>query len=344
MAPPFYISLADRITSRLSKWYMLAKPAIYENVVRNLPPVQLCARSWTRRAIVKNSLYPAKIYLETINQCNAQCVFCPIKTEMKRKRGLMPMELFKKLVDEISLNQRRVRQIFLHMHGEPFLDPHIVERVAYVKRKKLENLILVTNGSKLDEDTAKALVSYGLDAIVFSMEGVDKEGFEKTRPPLNFDAVRDNILNLIKIRLENGKRKPYVVMRYVKTPENKFMIDEYFKYWQKKVSAFSVFNVHSWNNQITRHGEAEKSNLFPCYMIFDSMIILNDGKVAACCLDLNASKPMGDVGERSIGDVWRGKAFAVLRRKHLENEPIAMCDKCDLRNNATNKPFLWKTY
>jgi MoaA/NifB/PqqE/SkfB family radical SAM enzyme len=42
------------------------------------------------------------IIIEPTNHCNLKCAFCPVNRGMKRQKGIMSLENFKAIVDEVK--------------------------------------------------------------------------------------------------------------------------------------------------------------------------------------------------------------------------------------------------
>lgn len=343
-----YIAIYDYISSHLLKWYMFKRDFFYGYKVRRIVSYLPGIKKLNERFIKKSFVFPSKINLETINVCNANCSFCPLRKQMTREKGLMDFDFFKKIVDEIANYKNRIKEIYLNLDGEPLLDPFIVKRIEYIKSKGLKKIILVTNGFLLNENLAKSLIKAGLDFIIFSFEAPPKDQYEKNRPPLKFEVVRDNILRLTELRKEYKSLTPYVILRYVITKENKKYLKDYFKFWAGKVSGFSLMKSHSWNNSVNCSDlvfDCNK-NHFPCYEIFTTMTIYWDGVIVPCCMYFNKDKIMGNLSENSIKEIWQNSLFERLREEHLNNneQNIPYCNMCRTRNTFTNKPIWWKMY
>jgi len=95
---------------------------------------------------------PRIIFIEPTNYCNYKCTICPI-TSMKRKKGFMNLDLFKKIVDEAS--NIGIKRINLQMYGEPLLHPKLLEMIRYAKSKKSFEVWFDTNVYLLDEKKNK---------------------------------------------------------------------------------------------------------------------------------------------------------------------------------------------
>ena len=103
-----------------------------------------------------------QLQIENINVCNAKCVFCPYP-EQKRKHCVMPLTLFKKIIDDAATTPLFERLTITGL-GEPTLDPGLIEKIQYA-RKTLHpktEIDCYTNGSKLTEEYVNNLEKAGL--------------------------------------------------------------------------------------------------------------------------------------------------------------------------------------
>ncbi|MEJ2745807.1 MAG: radical SAM protein, partial [bacterium] len=138
----------------------------------------------------RNGPFPLVVAAENSNICNAGCVMCPYPA-MRRRKGFMEMALFRKIVDECAKHPGV--ELRLSGFGEPLLDKKLVERIAYAKRKGIEKVQLTTNASLLDKEMSLAIVNSGLDEIMFSVDGYNKESYERIRTGLSFYEVYENL-------------------------------------------------------------------------------------------------------------------------------------------------------
>ena len=75
---------------------------------------------------------------------------------------------------------------------------------------------MISNGSLITEEVARGMIEAGLDAINISVDAAGKEVFESTRIGLNYDKVIANIERLVRIRAELGKRRPKLILSFVR--------------------------------------------------------------------------------------------------------------------------------
>ena len=161
----------------------------------------------------RSPVLPEIVQIESTNICNAKCVFCP-RDEMHRRQGVMSFELFRKIVDEcVELGITHVR---VHNYGEPFMDRRLTEKVRYAKQKGIKEVGMISNGSLITEDVARGMIEAGLDAINISVDASGREVFESTRLGLNYDKVIANIERLVRIRAELGRRRPKLILSFVR--------------------------------------------------------------------------------------------------------------------------------
>jgi hypothetical protein len=73
---------------------------------------------------------PRGLHVEGTNICNAECVFCAYP-QMERKKTVMPMEDFRRIVLEyLAMGGRHVS--LTPIVGDPFVDKHVFERLDFL--------------------------------------------------------------------------------------------------------------------------------------------------------------------------------------------------------------------
>ena len=95
---------------------------------------------------------PLILQVETINICNAACVFCGY-TSMSRKKGVMSMATFTKAIKEYAQMGGGALSL-TPIVGDALLDPHLLERFKVLDGYPTVNQItLTTNGICMDQYT-----------------------------------------------------------------------------------------------------------------------------------------------------------------------------------------------
>jgi MoaA/NifB/PqqE/SkfB family radical SAM enzyme len=265
---------------------------------------------------------PEIVQIESTNICNAKCVFCP-RDEMHRKQGVMSFELFTKIVDEcVELGITHVR---VHNYGEPFIDRRLVEKVAYAKRKGIQEVGMISNGSLITEAVARGMIEAGLDAINISVDASGREVFESTRVGLNYDKVIANIERLVRIRAELGRRRPKLILSFVRQ-NNSADEQAFIEHWKRIADKIHVTDLHNWAGTLNRESDVN----YPCYRPWLTFTVLWDGRVSLCCADFDGRHVLGDLNTSSIREIWNAEPYVNARRLHLESGGPDICRSCDL--------------
>jgi len=281
------------------------------------------------------TLFPKFFLLETVNFCNANCIMCGIDFKKKTKQTISDA-LFKKVINEISDYKDHVEKVMLYLDGEPLLDKCLVERIQYTKKKGIKIVNIASNASKLDQETSKNLISAGLDEIYITIDSTKKEVYEKIRRGLNFDTVKENVLNFINIRNQlNSKLKIRIQM--IKQPLNFEEAEIFQNYWFEILGLNDqvvIQKSHNWASkvEVMKYGDESDVNKIPCIALWGTFVMHVDGEVPLCCMDSKTNIKIGDINKNSIKDIWKGRKINAIRKKHLENEraDIPLCNGCTL--------------
>jgi MoaA/NifB/PqqE/SkfB family radical SAM enzyme len=266
--------------------------------------------------------WPEIVQIESTNLCNAKCVFCP-RDEMLRPQGIMDLALFQKVADECAA--LGIGHIRMHNYGEAFMDRQLVEKVRYAKRLGIPEVGLISNGSLITEAAARGMVDAGLDAINISVDAAGKDVFERSRLGLNYDKVIANVERLIRIRDEAGKRRPKLILSFVRQ-DNSTEEQAFIAHWRTKADKIHITDLHNWAGTLNHDSDVN----FPCYRPWLTFTVLWDGRVSLCCADFDGQEILGDLRTSTIREVWNSGPYLRARRAHLDHGGPAVCQSCDL--------------
>lgn len=282
---------------------------------------------------------PFRVLIENTNICDADCVFCPHRT-MKRPGGVMELGLSEKIMDECK--RLGIEYVTIYGFGEPFMDKHFLKRVEYAKAKGLKRVTTNTNAAYMTKEKNTAMVDAGLDEIYISFDAFSSGVYQKIRPGLDFNKVKENIQDLIAQRNAKGKKKPSIILSFVENDLNKKEAAEYIKYWKGKVDGVSVSAAHNWTGDVSDYGRPGAGiSRDPCRMIWADMFILYNGDVALCCNDYEGRVIIGNVARSSIEEIWTNARITEIRKYHLGREfgKVAICANCS--SNYHHKLNWW---
>lgn len=265
---------------------------------------------------------PEIVQIESTNICNAKCVFCP-RDEMHRRQGVMNFDLFRKITDECAA--LGITHLRVHNYGEPFLDRHLTEKVRYAKQKGIPEVGMISNGSLITDKIARGMIEAGLDAINISVDAGGRDVFDSTRLGLNYDKVIANVERLVRIRGELGKRRPKLILSFVRQ-NNSADEQAFIEHWRQIADKIHITELHNWAGTLNHESDVN----YPCYRPWLTFTVLWDGRVSLCCADFDGRTILGDLRTSSIQEIWNNEAYRRIRREHLESGGPDICRACDL--------------
>ncbi len=113
----------------------------------------------------KRDIFTA-IDFEINSHCNLKCSYCPTSDNGGRGKNYMPIELFCKIINDLSLIKYQGR-VSPHFFGEPLLDDRLPEMISYA-RSKLPNaeIVIHTNGVLLNKELYDKLINSGVSGFL----------------------------------------------------------------------------------------------------------------------------------------------------------------------------------
>lgn len=117
--------------------------------------------------------------IEITGKCNMRCEHCRAWDEARVHMGL---DLFKKCVDFATSEAYDGFRVTIS-GGEPFLHPELVNMLKYLKEKRIEDIIITTNGSLVTKDKLEQIKKIGFKNIVIqvSVDSYVPEDHDKFR-------------------------------------------------------------------------------------------------------------------------------------------------------------------
>jgi len=292
---------------------------------------------------------PYSLIIEPSSICNSKCNFCPtgdysLMKSVGRTQEFMSMDLFHKIVNDISQLDEKIRVVVLQGDGEPLLHKDIVEMVRVLKNDyKCNHVELTTNAINLSPEISRGLLSVGLDKIKISVNGLNANDYKvNCGIDINFEQLKDNIRYMYEQSRTEGNCEIYVksIDFLLKTDEQKSKFHEIF---EPIASYCGIEHSLNWtanhirdfsyeNNKTTFDGHPIVAGEVCPYPLWFSYIGSN-GNVGCCNNDWTHSTVYGNVNEKCYKDIWLGKELYDFRMMILdgkENSHTA-CGNCSYR-------------
>ena len=290
--------------------------------------------------VIKNKINNSEIMvtIEPNNLCNLNCIMCPYK-RMKRKKEIMPMELFKRIVDESK--KIGVKEIHLTQYNEPLTDKNLFERLDYIRKSGLTSSFY-SNGTLLDDNNIDKMLKSPPDLVRFSVDGVKKNTFESIRKGANFEKVLSNIEKLYRKRNKENKKLPRIEVFFTLLKENEKESKKFLEYWKDKCDFASIYPADSRDSGKFVNVNYKKLKSFPCFNP-KRIIILSNGKVVLCCVDIDGDVVLGDLKKQSLKEILNSEKYKKIHSSQMNRScQIPMCKGCS--KFYIDSAFQWWVY
>jgi len=289
---------------------------------------------------------PFVIFVDPSDRCNLRCRFCPtgdhklMKITSGRNFGGMSLELFKKIIDDITRFEQPIKVLRLYKEGEPLLNPKFTEMVRYARESGCaERIDTTTNAVLLSARITDELAEInGLDRMNISIYGMNPAQYmDFSQAKVNFERLVENIRYfyehrgncevIVKINgdviSENDRRK--FLETFGDIADGVFI--------EHIMSCWPEFDLEQHgvtaNNEFGIYGQPIRE-VRVCPYIFYSFSINSDGTASACFLDWERKLLIGDAKTHSVKEIWNGIQLLAHQQMMLRNErkQHPVCGKC----------------
>ncbi|MBQ8887744.1 MAG: radical SAM protein [Candidatus Gastranaerophilales bacterium] len=342
------------IKKKYSPWNLFVRKMYLNRKKRNFLFDILSLILFYKKTFKFNTLQkvePVQVIIDISGYCNAKCPFCIRQLSECKSQMFMKKEIFYEIIKQIK-QIKSIKVISLSAYGEPLLHPDFDEFVHYLR--KLKYNVLVTTNMSLAHKHFDSLLE--LTHIMFSVEGWDKESYEKYRQNLCFEKVYSNIKEFDKLVNERRLRRrhtPSRTINFLLTKKSK--IKKFLSLWQpySDLIHFGLMkNPLVWNNRTMKFETVEssllkdeiipllnKNNTNSCIQPFNVISINPNGDVKLCCNDSNCNFDFGSY--KNIKKSFFSNKFFNTIRQELARKKIYICENCSW-NYDTSIDYLKK--
>lgn len=181
------------------------------NVLKNVgvsSSLRLLHNEVKRTLFTPNNMrdFTKRLQIEISNVCNLDCVYCKLRENMPNK-GIMSKEAFSKILPYIKY----LRSVSFCGNAEALVNKQVGSFLHQIKCESPGTYVSIfTNADLLTEKHCRDFIEYGLDSLVFSIDGVDSETVDTFRKKGSLEKVISNISQLQQLKKEMGSRLPIV--------------------------------------------------------------------------------------------------------------------------------------
>lgn len=256
------------------------------------------------------------VSLEAHTVCNQACYFCPVKYD-PREAHFMPMELYERILGELTAWRDTIEAVFMINYNEPTADKRFVEQVRAIRAAGLPPAVL-TNGTGLTPARVDALVAMGgLRFLSINLSTLDNERYAKDRGGDHLELVLKN--------LDHAKEQPLAQQMDIVVlgtgndvhHQDFAAISERFAGSRFTVKYFEVMDRAGYLS-VGHHPVEPIGKLCGCDNVgsrpLQHLHITPRGKCVLCCEDYDERYEVGDLNQRSVAEVLSGPEMALYRR------------------------------
>jgi MoaA/NifB/PqqE/SkfB family radical SAM enzyme len=288
---------------------------------------------------------PDQITIELTNACNLRCPCCPTHFAMKRERGYLDVDVFKKLVDEFK--DVKIKPAFaMNFAGEPLLHQRVDEIIAYAS-KNGHRTFISSNTTLLKKSLSERLIRAGLSEIHVCLEGMTKEAHEAYRRGSNYEVVKQNIIDLLDAKRALNSNTPKVTIQTLLTRSSENDIEAMTE-WARSIGADAInFKSFSTGSYVTEDMKAEVEAFLPtkpellrkstsvrrtvCTWPINNAIIFWNGDIGLCCIDFDQNVKMKNIKDDGFIKTYLSPELVAMRKLGFRKK-FGICRNCTLGN------------
>ncbi|MGE3533669.1 MAG: radical SAM/SPASM domain-containing protein [Parachlamydiales bacterium] len=273
--------------------------------------------------------FPKVLILEVVAGCKLACIMCPHK-DLTRPKGLMKMELFKKLVDEVAALGGDT-EVWCPIMGEVFLyQEKIFDYFEYMKQIGLNKKYLNSNLTLFKPSMISKLAKCELNKLTVGLDAATEETYNKVRVNGDFKRVEENVRALLEAKSRGDLPKLEIVLQFIVQDENVHEEEAFKQKWAGSGATIKIRHKLGWGLGVAADNlnipEVERN--IPCPWLMRTLSIHWNGKAAQCDSMWDGQEYMGDVNDQTIQEVWMGELLH-RRQRHLKNDfAFYPCSTC----------------
>ena len=283
-----------------------------------------------------------EIRFEVTTRCNYNCIICA-RDKLTRKIETMSFTLFKQLFDKIINETSQYNTVAFPGMGEPLLDPTLDKKIAYIRKKDF-NVLILTNGSLLSVKKFTQLEKLGVNSIRVSFYGNSPEVYAKVHGVKEglFNKVKNNLTNIAKIKAKTKLLLTYNVIQGY----NEQDLESWIKYWEGKADLLEAWRPHNWVNG-KNYRKVQKKKMNTCGRPWKTPLqIQADGTVNMCCFDFDGKLLLGNLKTQSLKEIFESPIFKKILRCHIsgnfKNSGL-ICENCAQRNSDKSDVLVYSS-
>ena len=285
-------------------------------------------RDWERAGPDWLPDYPINLVFDLVDKCNLACPQCLRAPDLIKDydgfigtRKYLATDTIKKILAESG--ERGLASINIGGSGECTLHPDFIEICRAVMEIDVCEFRIITNGLRLKDDVAEALIDMEAHMLSISIDGFSPETFEASRGKAHrYQDVVDNTVAFAELKAKRGAKWPLVRVSFVEQESNRHETRDFVAFWSDYADMIDVQSYHDF-----RQTEGFYDG-FDCSEPFKRLTVWAYGGAGPCCGFPGILYNVGDFETRSIHDIWHGPEIDKIRAMMVSKEYQLPCLQC----------------
>ncbi len=277
--------------------------------------------------------FPLNLIFDLIDGCNLACPQCLRAVDLIKgyegllnNRSQLPYELVVAALDEGY--QYGLPSANLGGSGECTLHPRFLDICKAIMEHDVMELRVITNGLRLNETTAEALIDMQVPFVSVSIDAFSPETYGISRgKPHRYQSVVENTLKFLELRQRNNSVFPLLRVTFVNQPGNTHELNDFLDFWTRRVD---MVDVQSYIDPRATNF----SDDFDCFEPWQRMSIWADRHITPCCGFPGIVYDVGKFGELKLHEIWHSEQMDKFRQMVSSRKYELPCLKC----NGTRDP------
>jgi len=313
-----------------------------------------------KRRRIRVSGHPYLLIIDPCNYCNLRCPLCPTGLgTLGRPQAMLSLEHFKQYFEP---HAEYLFEAYLHNWGESLLNKQVFSMIAYAQSRNvgtnLSSNLSETTSAELDQ-----LLDCGLEYLIVSLDGTTAETYSTYRIRGRFDAVVENMHELIRRRDARRLKTPRVEWQFIVMRQNEHQTRQAEAMARKAgVDLLRFIPVGMPYDTVDRRAVAEKwypvtvegrehspeieqqfgqaNKPSPCFYLYRTMVVNPDGGVSPCCVVYKKTSDFGQLPSQ-FASLWNNDKYmsarALFSPESAPNPVPTICDGCEIFSKYAGK-------
>ncbi len=176
--------------------------------------------------------------------------------------------------------------------------------------------------------------------VSVTLDAAGRDTYKNVHGRDTLEAVIGNLERLVQARTGQpvgGPNRPpavapLVVPEMVKCRETLPEMEAFFDGWIRKVGWAVLVGYNHYGGRLEDRSVMDMSppTRTACRRLGTRCLVTADAEVLLCDQDFAAQRPVGKLGEKTLGSIWRGSVFAGAREAHARGhyDRVPLCGTC----------------